>query len=843
MSHESEKETRKRRIDTKLKALGWNIDPASADVTTSELKAHAVEEFMTDHGPADYALFVRGRLLGIIEAKKIAIGPQNVLEQAKRYASGVPVGAHHVAGDWNGYRVPFLYSSNGELHWFIDMREDKPKSRQLPSLHSPAALEDLLQRDRQATLQWFVDTRIEDIARLRGYQQKAIQETETALMAGKRSLLLAMATGTGKTYTMAAQMYRLLESRFAKRILFLVDRKALAAQVVRELASFNTPLGKKFNREYEVYSQRFQREDFGDDEPFDDTVLPEAYLTQPDGSQTFVYVCTIQRMAINLFGRQASFAQSPGEVEAEEDAKVLDIPIHAFDVIIADECHRGYIPQDDAVWQDTLRHFDAVKIGLTATPAKHTVTLFGEPVFRYPVQDAIREGWLVDYDAVRIQSKIRIQGAFLDEGERVFYVDTGTGEQRLDHLEDERSYPAGDIERLITAPDSNRKVIEEIAKYARAHQERTGRFPKTLIFAVNDVAHTSHADSLVSICRDVFGEGDAFVQKITGNKNVDRPLQRIREFRNRPEPKIVVTVDMLSTGVDIPALEFIVFLRPVKSRILWEQMLGRGTRRCEDLDPRKTHFTVLDCFDGTLIEYFKGATGFEMDVTRTKPIAIPEIIENIWQNVEQDYNVKRLIRRLRRIDREMSGNARSQFTKFIRDGDVGAFAEELPNRVKSEFNKTLALLRDPSFQTLLENYERAKRSFVVAPDLKDQVASEIIFRVGDKTLRPGDYLYEFATFITRHRSDIEALQVLLEKPKGWCTDALDGLRATLRGADFKEVDLETAHRLVHQKALADIISMVKHAVRQEEPLLTAAERVDQALAKIQEGKVFAPVEF
>src|SRR4029453_2875679 len=147
-------------------------------------------------------------------------------------------------------------------------------------------------------------------------------------------------------------------------------------------------------------------------------------------------------------------------------------------------------------------------------------------------------------------------------------------------------------EHAVTAPDSNRKIIQEIAKYAYQHEQETGRFPKTLIFAVNDLPHTSHADQLVSICRDAFGRGDAFVQKITGR--VDRPLQRIREFRNRPNPGIAVTVDLLTTGIDILHLESLFFLTPAKSRILFEQMMGRGTRRGEHY-PDKSHFTVFDC--------------------------------------------------------------------------------------------------------------------------------------------------------------------------------------------------------------------------------------------------------
>ena len=185
-----------------------------------------------------------------------------------------------------------------------------------------------------------------------------------------------MATGTGKTFLTVAQIYRILESKLAQRILFLVDRKALAAQAVWEFNAFNTPNGHKFSQEYEVYSQRFQKEDFGDDSPFNPKVLPNEYLTAPKSSHTFVYVSTIQRMARNLFGAEWALPQTAGDPDYDEDADKFDIPIHAFDLIIADECHRGYTMQETSIWRDTIGHFDAVKIGLTATPAAHTVALF-----------------------------------------------------------------------------------------------------------------------------------------------------------------------------------------------------------------------------------------------------------------------------------------------------------------------------------------------------------------------------------------------------------------------------------------------------------------------------------
>jgi type I restriction enzyme R subunit len=295
MSQEFEWQTRRDRINTKLKALNpaWNIVKYRPELDTSTLDHHAVEEFPTANGPADYALFVKGELLGIIEAKKVGVGPHNVLEQAKRYSKG----AFNPVGNWAGYRVPFLYATNGEVIWFLDVRNEKNISHQLSNFHSSDALHEFFQIDKADGCEWLIKNPVE-IERLRYFQKDAIKSIESGIVKGKRAMLVAMATGTGKTFTTVAQIYRLLESKAAKRILFLVDRRALAAQAVREFSSFNTPKGNKFNQEYEVYSQRFHREDFDDDKPFDPKVLPNAYLTSPQASHTFVYVSTIQRMTI-----------------------------------------------------------------------------------------------------------------------------------------------------------------------------------------------------------------------------------------------------------------------------------------------------------------------------------------------------------------------------------------------------------------------------------------------------------------------------------------------------------------------------------------------------------------
>lgn len=403
---------------------------------------------------------------------------------------------------------------------------------------------------------------------------------------------------------------------------------------------------------------------------------------------------------------------------------------------------------------------------------------------------------------------------------------TATGKEQRDELEDERQFPSEDIERRITAPQSNRKIIEEIAEHAYAHEKETGHFPKILIFAVNDIAHTSHADQLVKTCREVFGQGDDFVQKITGNPNVDRPLQRIREFRNRPNPKVVVTVDMLSTGVDIPALEFIVFLRPVKSRILWVQMLGRGTRKCPELN--KTKFVVFDCFDGTLIQYFKNTTDFEIQPPTKTPLTLPEVIENIWQNVDRDYHIRILAKRLRRIEKDMSGEARTEFAKWIPDGDIGAFAGQLPHKIKSDFTGTMKLLRNQEFQKLLLEYKRAYVPFLVGYEVQDNVSSKKLDRFGKYEAAEG-YLNAFPRFVKENADKVDALSILLKRPRDWRPKALDELRRTLALNRFDERKLQEAHKIASHKALADVISIVKHAATAQAPVLNAEERVNRAM--------------
>jgi type I restriction enzyme R subunit len=824
---EREKDTRWRRIDPKLRESGWAIGEA-ADSTLDELTAPtALTELSTFDGPADYALCDAGHVVGVVEAKKLTVGPEGVLTQAERYSRGIQQQPRY-QGE---YGVPFLYSTNGERIRFHDARRELNRSRDVSAFHTPDALRELLDRDLDSEL-----AKLSTIAPnmgLRPYQVEANQAIEDAIAAGKRRMLVTMATGTGKTLMTVNEIYRLMKSGVARRVLFLVDRRALAAQTVRAFASYQAEPGLKFDKVYPVYSQRFQQADLGDD-AFDVNVMPNTLLTKPKLGDAFVYISTIQRMTMNLFGGEAALTIDGEAVEA--DVQKLEVPIHAFDLIVADECHRGYSAKERAIWRDTLDHFDAIKIGLTATPAAHTMAYFANLAFRYDYGQAVRDGYLVDYDVVKVSSDVRINGIFLAEGEQVDQVDISSGAKQLDLLDDERAFDASAVEREITAPDSNRRILQELKTYTDAFEAEHRRYPKTLIFAANDLPHTSHADQLVDQARDIFERGEAFVAKITGR--VDRPLQRIREFRNRPNPGIVVTVDLLTTGVDIPDLEFIVFLRQVKSRILFEQMLGRGTR-LGDKASDKDHFAVFDCFDGTLIEYFAGSTGITAEPPEGDGKSIGEIIQEIWRNEDRTYNIKRLVRRLRRVDKAMTGEARDLFARFIAGGDVGAFAEDLPRLLAKSFSPTMQTLRDKDLQRLLDEYPRGQRTFIVAPTVTDTVGSEWLIRGADgKQYKPNDYITVFFDFVRDNAAAIDALAILLSRPNDWNPDALLALRDALKGAPqhFTEQNLERAFRARYHKALVDIISMVKHATADTTPLLTAAERVDAAVAKVVDGR-------
>jgi len=643
----NEAQTRKQYIDEALKQSGWNaIVPYKEGVFYFN---EVVEEYPTASGPADYVLFSEGKPIAVVEGKKVAVNPQNVLQQAQRYSRDY----QNSSFSFNEYKVPFCFSTNGKVIWYQDVRHPLNRSREIAQFFTPQALEELLKKDEVTANAWISQNDIDD-KYLRDYQIEAIAAIEKAVIDKRRKMLVAMATGTGKTFTTVNLIYRMIKSGHAKRILFLVDRKALAAQAVSAFASFE----------------------------------PE------------------------------------------------------------------------------------------------------------------------------------------------------TGQLTFDILEDERELSATANENDWTAPARNRSVVQEIKRYLDAQENDKGHFPKTLIFAHNDLPHRSHCDQLVEILRDEFSRGDAFVQKITGSPTVDRPLQRIREFRNRQNPGIVVTVDMLSTGVDVPKIENIVFSRPVKSRILFEQMMGRGTRLCDEIN--KDRFTVFDCFNGTLLEYFRKITGITAEAPAKPTKKIREIVNDIKNNVDRSYNVKILSKRLQRISKVITHESRQSFNFILEGTDIADFARDLPQMLESDWANTMRILQKEAFFDICDNYKRARKTFIIADGAEDTVTSERVFRAKDGSeLRPTDYIKEFEQFVKDNPEHIEALEILLNRPKEFHTSELEDLRGKLSiyPNDLEDKFTEKNLRDAYDKKLADIISIIKHAA-QGEDLLTAESRIKRAFQKIRSRHKF-----
>jgi type I restriction enzyme R subunit len=265
-------------------------------------------------------------------------------------------------------------------------------------------------------------------------------------------------------------------------------------------------------------------------------------------------------------------------------------------------------------------------------------------------------------------------------------------------------------------------------------------------------------------------------------------------------------------------------------------MLGRGTRRCPDIN--KEFFTIFDCFDGTLIEYFKDATDFVIEIEDTgNSFTIKEIVDNIWNNIECEYNTKRLIKRLRRVAETMSAKARDDFSAFISEGDITKFTDGLQHALRNNFLKTMELLRDKDFQELLNNYERANDPFIITYK-PDDVISERLFPYEGRNLRPQEYLESFTKFIHENKRHVEALTILFSNPHKWNSEALKNIRTMLKRNTFDEEKLQKAHEQSGHKAMADIISLLKNADNNANPLLTAQERVEQTMKHIMAAHTF-----
>lgn len=566
-------------IDGKLRAVGWEVDTTvlnhQKNGTPPEKNRNmAIAEWKVNGGRIDYALFIGLKLVGFIEAKaKKKTIPGALESQTKVYAKNVAQVEDEVITPTTGeYKVPFLYATNGRPYlkqlqeesgiWFWDSRKPLEHARPLEGWHSPDDLRLLLSQDDKDANKRLEE---EDITKfgLRHYQQRAVLSAEEGLKEGQRRMLIAMATGTGKTRTAIALMYRLIKSKKCRRILFLVDRNSLGKQTEDALKDTKIE-GYSFADIYDVKSL--------------EDMSPEV--------ETKVQIATVQGMVRRLFYSDNEKLPSVGQ----------------YDFIIVDEAHRGYTSdkemseeelkfrdQNDYIsqYRRVIDYFDAACLGLTATPALHTTEIFGMPIFKYSYSEAVLDGYLVDHEPPYLfKTELSQVGITLEKDEEVEVYDVDKGEIQLEKMEDTIHFEVEQFNKRVITEPFNRAVLNKLVEYI----DPTGK-EKTLIFMTTD----QHADLVVRLLKEAFKErGDEIeddaIMKITGY--IYKPLDAIKRFKNERLPNVVVTVDLLTTGIDVPPITNLVFLRRIQSRILYDQMLGRATRLCPDIG--KTHFNIYD---------------------------------------------------------------------------------------------------------------------------------------------------------------------------------------------------------------------------------------------------------
>ncbi|MFK4109788.1 DEAD/DEAH box helicase family protein [Streptomyces sp. NPDC002176] len=556
-------------LDRILEKAGWAVQDDSAKNLFAG-RGVAVREVSTAVGRADYLLYVDQRLVGVIEAKREGGDLEGAMQQAARYATGLTRSQQLSA--WRA-SLPFRYVADGNTVRFHNDLDPSPRTREIFAVHRPDTIARWIEeaeadptaqtlRARMRRLpQTFLDSKD-----LRPAQEKAINGLELSLAKDDPRALIQMATGAGKTYTVVSESYRLLKHAKAKRILFLVDRNNLGSQAATEFENFDTPDdGRKFTELYVV--QRLAG----------DSVLGSAH----------VVVSTVQRLWLALTGQSVPSADDNSEALdrydlVDEPVSVgynPDLPPEAFDLIVVDECHRSIYGK----WRAVLEYFDAHLVGLTATPVAQTFGFFFQNlVSEYPYEQAVADRINVDFDVFRIRTELGEQGGTIPAETVVPMRERKTRRERYQELEEDLEWKAAQLGRQVISKGQLKLVIETFRKHLftdifppvgeeGAQRSRT-YVPKTLIFAVDD----NHADEIVQMVRQVFGESDDFCRKIT--HAAKKPAELIKAFRNSPELRIAVTVDMIATGTDIPPLECVFFLRDVKSWAYFEQMKGRGSR-------------------------------------------------------------------------------------------------------------------------------------------------------------------------------------------------------------------------------------------------------------------------
>ncbi len=812
----------RRLIDQQLREAGWEADSFElahhAGVRPQKGRNLAIAEWPTDGGFADYILFVGLMPLAAVEAKRRRRNARSALDQAERYARTFSVSDQQQSneGPWDEFQLPFVFATNGNLYhrqlidqsgvWFRDVRQNTNHPRALPSWYSPEGLQDLWKQDIEEANQKLVQEP-RDYLPLRYYQRDAIAAVEQAIVAGQQEILLAMATGTGKTRTAICLLYRLVKSGRFNRVLFVVDRRSLGEQALDNFKDVKLENFQAFTDIYDV-------KELGDLRPDRDTRL---------------HICTIQSMVKRVL---------------DDDECPTPIPVDQYDCIIIDECHRGYILDKEMSDQElsyrdqseyiskyrrVLDHFDAVRIGLTATPALHTTEIFGPPIYEYSYRQAVIDHNLVDHEPpFIIRTELSEQGMHWEAGADVQYFDTLTKSVSDETTPDEIDVEIEGFNRVAITEEFNRVVCEVLAR-----QIDPSLPGKTLIFCVRD----SHADTVVRLLTAAleaeYGtiEHDT-VKKITGD--IDRTSEAIRRFKNEQLPKFVVTVDLLTTGIDVPSITNIVFLRRTKSRILFDQMIGRATRLWTAEDgSSKDYFHIYDAVG--VYEALQAHTDMKPVVSSPKTtfgqlVALlkTESDEETLHDL-RDQLVAKLTRKIRSIEDKWLATF-----EYDAGGSPASIAQHWADASIEE-------LRDwfDSHGALVAQLDKVRPgSRMLVSEHPDQLVA--VERGYGQSQRPEDYLESFRQYLTEHANEIPALVMVTQSPKELTRKDLRDLQIQLEQQGFSETAIKSAVRdSTNQDIAASIIGFVRHAML-DEPLLPYEERVDKAIRSVLGSQQWEP---
>lgn len=833
-------------IDRQLTNAGWVIQDR-AQMNLYAGRGVAVREFPLQTGEADYLLFVDRKAVGVVEAKPEGTTLSGVADQAAKYSVGLPPNIPHVT-----LPLPFLYESTGVETFFRDERDPQPRSRRVFTFHRPETLSD-----------WIAET-VTFRGRLQQYpelnttglwkaQIEAVTNLEESLAQDKPRSLIQMATGSGKTFTAVSFIYRMIKFGKARRILFLVDRANLARQTLKEFQAYTTPDdGRKFTELYNV--QHLQN----------NAIDPV----------NRVVITTIQRVYSMLRGEDAydegneegSLFEADEILDASQEKKVEynpRFPIEMFDVIITDECHRSIYN----LWRQVLEYFDAHLIGLTATPSKQTFGFFNQNlVMEYTRARAVLDKVNVDGEVYRIRTKITEKGSTVDAEYWVGKRDKLTRRQRWEQLDEALEYDAKQLDVDVVSEGQIRLII-------RTYRDRLfseifpGRseVPKTLIFAKDD----SHAEDIVRIVREEFGKGDAFCQKITYRATGVPPETLIANFRNSYNPRIAVTVDMIATGTDIKPLEALLFMRQVKSRTLFEQMLGRGTRVINSNDlravtpdaPVKDRFVIVDAIG--IVERPKVDT---QTLERKRSKTFQQLLEAVAFGATDEDTISSLAGRMIRLEGRLTEADQAQIRE--RGGAQRSIAEIASSLLSalepdSALQAAIALNPNPTEEQIeqarVELVEAAVRPLVENPTLRgilveiqsrneqtlDTVSvDELLDGTGfaaEDTQKARATVESFRQFIEENKDEITALQLIFNRPHGqrnltfaqikelaaileqpphtWTTERL--WRA------YAQLERDRVRGVNQRRVLADLVALVRHAVQMDDELTPYPEQVSQ----------------